>query len=102
MEEKKLDKLSEVADKINKLEIDPMSEEEFEKYIKDFRQPLHLTTYAYVNHFKSIGRAIRRGQCSPEGIPYPKRPFNNRKGRKVNELKKSIYESLKRRKSEIQ
>ena len=95
-----------------------MSEEEFKDYMEknrvdivgDFyeRGILHLRTYEAVSRFKSVGRAIRRGHVSFDGIIFPKRPFNNkantckRKGhhsRTINERKKMIYEQLKHRKS---
>lgn len=95
-----------------------MSEEEFKEYLEknrvdvvgDFYEEgiLHLRTFDAVKGFKSVRRAIRRGQVSLDGIIYPKRPFNNkantckRKGhhsRTINERKKMIYEQLKHRKS---
>ena len=88
-----------------------MSEEEFEDYMKknkvdimgDFykRGILHLRTYEAVSRFKSVGRAIRRGHVSLDGIIFPKRPFNNAKYGKnsLNDRKKMIYEQLKHRKS---
>ena len=88
-----------------------MSEEEFKDYMKnnrvdivgDFyeRGILHLRTYEAVSRFKSVGRAIRRGHVSLDGIIFPKRPFNNTKQGKnsLNERKKMIYEQLKHRKS---
>ena len=88
-----------------------MSEEEFKDYMKnnrvdivgDFyeRGILHMRTYEAVSRFKSVGRAIRRGHISLDGIIFPKRPFNNAKQDKnsLNERKKMIYEQLKHRKS---
>lgn len=88
-----------------------MSEEEFKDYMKnnrvdivgDFyeRGILHLRTYEAVSRFKSVGRAIRRGHVSLDGIIFPKRPFNNAKQDKnsLNNRKKMIYEQLKHRKS---
>ena len=88
-----------------------MSEEEFKDYMKnnrvdivgDFyeRGILHLRTYEAVSRFKSVGRAIRRGHVSLDGIIFPKRPFNNAKQDKnsLNDRKKMIYEQLKHRKS---
>lgn len=56
--------------------------------------------YTAVSKFRSIKRAIRRGHVDMiSGMIYPNRPFNNRKptrGRKFNELKKSIHEAYKR------
>lgn len=95
-----------------------MSEDEFKDYLKknrvdivgDFYEKniLHLRTYDAVGKFKSIRRAIKRGNMSIDGFIFPKRPFNNkantckRKGhhsRAINERKKIIYEQLKHRKS---
>ena len=88
-----------------------MSEEEFKDYMKnnkvdivgDFyeRGILHLRTYEAVSKFKSVGRAIRKGHVSLDGIIFPKRPFNNAKQGKnsLNERKKMIYEQLKHRTS---
>ena len=87
-----------------KIERDLMSQEEFEDYISRGTMALHLITYDGVHRFKSIRRAIRRGQVTTEGIIIPRRPFNNRantskrKGvhsRSTNELKKKIYGQLK-------
>jgi hypothetical protein len=96
-----------------------MGEEEFKEYLennrvdiaKDFceNNVLHLRTYEAVGKFKSVRRAIRRGLVSIDGYIFPKRPFHNkantckRKGhhsRKLNEIKKKIYEQLKHRQSE--
>ena len=52
-----------------------------------------------VKKFKSIKRAIKRGNASIYGEVFPKRPFNNRKptrGRSMNEDKKRIYGEIKR------
>ena len=86
-----------------------MSEGEFKDYMRkdrgeivgDFyeRGILHLRTYEAVSRFKSVRRAIRRGQISLDGVIYPKRPFNNAKHKKgsLNDEKKRIYEQLKHR-----
>lgn len=94
-----------------------MNEEEFKEYMEknrvdvvgDFYEKgiLHLRTFEAVGKFKSVRRAIKRGNVSLDGFIYPKRPFNNkasngRKGhhsRVVNEKKKIIYEQLKHRQS---
>ena len=88
-----------------------MSEEEFKDYMKNSRVDivgdfyekgiLHMRTYEAVSRFKSVGRAIKRGHVSLDGIVFPKRPFNNAKQGKnsLNERKKMIYEQLKHRKS---
>lgn len=58
-------------------------------------------SYNIVSKFKSVRRAIRRGHADLyTGLPFPRRPFSNRKptpGRKLNELKKSIYEQYSQR-----
>lgn len=86
-----------------------MGEEEFKDYLKDNRVDivkdfyenniLHLRTYEVVKRFKSVRRAIRRGNSSLDGVIYPKRPFNNAKHKKgsLNDEKKRIYEQLKHR-----
>ena len=87
-----------------KIERDLMSQEEFEDYISRGIIVLHLITYDGVHRFKSIRRAMRRGNVTTEGIVMPRRPFNNRantskrKGvhsRSTNELKKKIYGQFK-------
>lgn len=59
---------------------------------------LKWPTYYAVGMFKSVKRAVRRGNVDTySGVPYPTRPFNNRKptrGRANNEIKKSIYGQL--------
>ena len=59
------------------------------------------SNYNAVAKFKSVRRAIRRGHVDLfTGVIYPSKPFNNRKptrGRKINNLKKQIYEQLKTR-----
>ena len=87
-----------------KIERDLMSQEEFEDYISRGIIVLHLITYDGVHRFKSIRRAMRRGNGTTEGIIMARRPFNNkantskRKGvhsRNTNELKKKIYGQFK-------
>lgn len=86
------------------------TEEQLKKDVEDSiilrespRFDLHY--FAAVNKFKSIGRAIRRGNVTEEGIIMPKKPYNNRantsrrKGvhsRTFNQKKKSIYAELSR------
>jgi hypothetical protein len=62
-----------------------------------------LMTFDAVSKYKSVARAMRRGDVTKFGIMTPKRPFNNRantsrrKGvhsRVMNEYKKSIYGRL--------
>lgn len=63
----------------------------------------NLMTFDAVSKYKSIARAMRRGDVTQYGTLVPKRPFNNRantsrrKGvhsRVMNEYKKSIYGRL--------
>lgn len=57
-----------------------------------------LSSFNAVGRFKSVWRAIRRGNVSPSGFIYPSRPFNNSKatrGRQENENRKRIYDQLK-------
>lgn len=66
---------------------------------------IDLITFEAVNKFKSVRRAIKRGHVSPEGIIYPTRPYNNRKssfGRKINEVKKVLYDKFKQFKKGVQ
>lgn len=80
--------------KEEKIERPVMSEEEFKEYIKAGS----LRLFEAVRKFKSVKRAIRRGNVSAIGETLPRRPFNNRKpttGRAMNELKKKIYARLK-------
>lgn len=84
-----------------------MTEEEFKNYMEENRVDivgdfyekniLHLRNFEAVKRFRSIRRAIKRGQVSLDGIIYPKRPFNNVKRSKnsLNGIKKKIYEQLK-------
>lgn len=90
-----------------------MGEEEFKDYLKDNRVDvvkdfyenniLHLRTYDAVKRFKSVRRAIKRGLMSLDGVPYPKRPFNNVKSKRgsLNDNKRRIYEQLKFRQREF-
>lgn len=73
-----------------------MSEEEFKNYLSN---SMNLRDFSCVSRFKSVLRAARRGHITTFGTVVPDRPFNNRKatrGRKMNELKKSIYYELTR------
>lgn len=66
-------------------------------------EELNLSTYVAVGRFKSVRRAIKRGQVTPQGIIMPSRPFNNKKNsckrgkhsRPMNEEKKRIYASIR-------
>lgn len=62
-----------------------------------------LKIFEAVSKYKSVARAMRRGDVTKYGTLVPKRPFNNRantsnrKGihsRVMNEYKKSIYGRL--------
>ena len=79
------------------IERELMSEEEFKEYLDS--STLNLQTFEAVSKFKSVRRAIRRGHVAPNGVIYPKRPFNNVPDKKgsLNLRKKQIYEQLKRR-----
>ena len=65
---------------------------------------LNLVYYNVISEFKSVRRAIRRGNISPIGLNVPNRPFNNRgntskrtniHSRSMNEYKKRLYGQLK-------
>ena len=81
-------------------EIPLMDQEEFEKYLSN---SLFLKTFEATKKFKSVRRAIRKGLVSPDGVIYPKRPFNNAKHKKkgINDRKKKIYEQLKHRQKQF-
>ena len=73
----------------------PQTQEEFENYLLN---SINLVVFEGVRKFKSVQRAIRRGHVTRYGIIIPRRPFNNRKptrGRRFNEEKKRIFNSLK-------
>lgn len=59
---------------------------------------IHIFNFEGVSKFKSVRRAMKRGQMDTiTGIVYPKRPFNNRKptkGRRFNESRKKVYDRL--------
>lgn len=66
---------------------------------------ISLQYFAAANKFKSVNRAIRRGNVTDWGLIIPKKPFNNRantserKGvhsRVHNENKKAIYAELRK------
>ena len=89
-----------------------MGEQEFKEYLennrvditKDFydNNILHLRNYEGVSKFKSVRRAIKRGNLSIDGFIFPKRPFSNRKSKSINSFnnkRKMIYERLKETKS---
>lgn len=84
-----------------KVERELMSQEEFERYIAENSG---LKTFIATSQFKSVFRAIKRGHVMPNGMPIPRRPFNNRantssrKGvhsRVTNEVKKEIYGQIR-------
>ena len=60
-----------------------------------------LIIFDAVSKYKSVARAIRRGDVAKYGTIAPKRPFNNRastsrrvNSRTMNEYKKNIYGRL--------
>ena len=57
-----------------------------------------LIIFDAVSKYKSVARAIRRGDVTKYGTIAPKRPFNNRantsRSRTMNEYKKNIYGRL--------
>ena len=60
---------------------------------------LNLNTFDAVDKVKSIRRAIRRGRVAPMGILYPERPFNNRKNKPLEAVKRNIYHGIKQSQS---
>lgn len=60
---------------------------------------LNLLTFEAVGKVKSIRRAIRRHNVAPFGIMYPKRPFNNRKNKPLEAVKRNIYHGIKQSQS---
>lgn len=61
---------------------------------------LRLFTYEGVKRYKSVRRAIARGHVSDTGIIYPRRPFNNRKNKPFEDIKRSIYGEFRCRQKE--
>lgn len=59
-------------------------------------ESLSLVNFSAVQKFKSVRRAIRRVHVAPWGIILPKRPFNNRKNKHLELIKRKIYESIKK------
>lgn len=74
------------------------NETEIKESIEESIDKLNLITYQNVNKCKSIRRAIRRGTVSPYGVKYPKRPFNNRSNKPLEDEKRAIYNNLKKKK----
>lgn len=60
---------------------------------------LNLLTFDAVGKVKSIRRAIRRHNVAPFGVMYPKRPFNNRKNKPLEAVKRNIYHGIKQSQS---
>lgn len=72
---------------------------EEKKQMNSSQDEIKLMSFEGVKKFKSIKRAIKRGNANIYGEVFPKRPFNNRKptrGRSMNEAKKRIYGEIKR------
>lgn len=57
---------------------------------------ISLASFGGVSKFKSIRRAITRGHVSAFGTVYPRRPFNNRKNRPLEDEKRKVYEQFKK------
>lgn len=99
------------------IEQNPVSQEEFESKIHEvaeanklklfedfFKGILHLRDFTGVSKFKSIRRAIKRGHASIFGDIYPKRPFNNRKRNKENDvtyLRRRWYERITHKQGKV-
>ena len=64
-------------------------------------EELNIFTFNGVSKYKSIRRAIRRGHVSPIGMIYPNRPFNNRKNKPLETLKRKIYNGIKQAQSRV-
>lgn len=77
------------------------NEKEIEKSVEQSIDKLNLITYQNVSKCKSIRRAIRRGTISKYGIKYPKRPFNNRKNKPLEDEKRVIYKNFKNKNKNI-
>lgn len=58
-------------------------------------EEVRLFYFDGVKKFKSSNRAIKRGHMSTIGSIYPNRPFNNRKNKDFQDLKRKIYEEWK-------
>lgn len=91
--------------KDKKVERALMSPEEFKDYLTQDNIILALQDYIPVGKFKSVRRAIKRGNCTKEGYIVPRRPFNERgntseragkHSRVANELKRAIYGNIRR------
>lgn len=71
-----------------------MEEVDLEK-IEEVTNKISYIDTSGVRRFKSVHRAYRRGHCSISGTIYPRRPFNNRKDRPIENEKRKIYEHIK-------
>ena len=65
-------------------------------------ESLRLLTFEAVTKFKSVSRAQRRGNVASDGSIYPRRPFNNRKGRPVEDIKRRLYFGIVNAKKRIE
>lgn len=90
---------------------EPLSEEEFKDKAQELAMQRHLAreaefrehnilslrTFEGVSKFRSIGRAIRRGNASLYGDIYPRRPFSNRKRGKGTATydRRKVYEQFR-------
>jgi len=57
--------------------------------------PLYISDYSSVKKFKSVRRAIRHNNVNSFGTILPKRPFNNRKNKPLENKKRLIYFNIK-------
>lgn len=76
---------------------------QFKRTMNNKKQPVEpeqaehtyaLSSFDGVHKYKSVWRAMRRGNVSASGVIYPHRPFNNSKatiGRRENENRKVLY-----------
>ena len=62
-------------------------------------KPHPLLVFNGVSKCKSIWRAIRKQRASVDGSMYPKRPFNNRKNKPLEAVKRNIYHGIKQSQS---
>ena len=56
----------------------------------------NLIYFEGTKKYRSVFRAMRRGRVEDTGDVYPKRPFNNRKNKPLEDIKRNIYFNLKR------
>jgi len=64
-------------------------------------QPHVLMNFNGIGKYKSIWRAMRKGKASVDGTPFPKKPFNNRKNKPNQDIKKAIHNELKKYRNRV-